>query len=93
LHTNATESGPPQCWKHHGEPDHSNLSGKVIMAEREIITIPSDDVYALAERLQAQGSAKMSQGSDMQIAAQIIKSMLADGSIGAGIAIRTGEGN
>jgi hypothetical protein len=57
------------------------------MAEREIITIPSDDVHALAERLRARGAEKMSQGSDMQIAAQIIKSMLADGSIGAGIAI------
>ena len=59
------------------------------MAERTIITIPSDDVYALAERLQARGAEKMSAGSDMQIAAQIIKSMLADGSIGDGIAIHT----
>jgi hypothetical protein len=57
------------------------------MAEREIITIPSDDVYALAERLLVRGAEKMSQGSDLQIAAQIIKSILADGSIGAGIAI------
>jgi hypothetical protein len=62
------------------------------MAEREIITIPSDDIYALAERLLARGAEKMSQGSDMQIAAQIIKSMLADGSIGAGIAIHANEG-
>jgi hypothetical protein len=61
-------------------------------AGRPIITVQSDEIYALADRLLARGAEKMSQGSDLQIAAQIIKSMLADGSIGAGIAIHANDG-
>jgi hypothetical protein len=62
------------------------------MAEdRTIITLPSSDIYALAERLVARGVEKTSQGSDLQIAGQIIRSLLADGAIGAGIAIHAIE--
>ena len=56
--------------------------------ERPIITLPSSEVHSLAGRLLARGAEKTSQGADLQSAGQIIKTLLADGSIGAGISIR-----